>query len=117
MSRVPVVESGKERIWRLREFQDRYHPTGPQHSAHFFETLAVIGQVAESERHRDQVEGPIARRNFKRVGFEYAGPEAAPRDLLRRRREHGMAEIAAPHSAAAIGFESEHQVAGAAAEI
>src|SRR5258708_27335235 len=59
----------------------------------------------------DQVEGPIAGRDFERVGFEYAGAEAAPRDLLRSRREHGMAEgRAARLDRKSTRLNSSHQI-------
>ncbi len=60
----------KAAIGGLREFENRRHAARLQHAQHFLDPLLVIGQIAEAERDRDQIERAVAQRQRQRVGFE-----------------------------------------------
>ena len=57
-----MVKSREGGMGRLRKLQDSGGPARPDHAAHLREAGFIIGQVAETERYRDQVERSVAQR-------------------------------------------------------
>ena len=65
-------------------------PPGFKMRPQFHQAAAVISEIAESERHGDQIERRVGHGKLQRVGFKKRRAAFAP-----RHHKHGMAKIAA----------------------